>query len=41
MREVHVIDEKNQILLDVYFVEEETGVKDDYSIEEYLKSIKQ
>ena len=41
MREVHVIDEKNQILLDVYFVEEETGVKYDYSIEEYLKSIKQ
>ena len=37
MREIHVVDEKNQILLDVYFVDEQTGVKDDYLQERRYK----
>lgn len=40
MKLVHVIDLKNNILLDVYFVDEKTGLKIDYSIKELLESIK-
>ncbi|EKY26188.1 hypothetical protein HMPREF0216_02227 [Clostridium celatum DSM 1785] len=41
MKLVHVIDIENEIILDVYFVDEQTGIRIDYSVEEFLKSIKQ
>lgn len=41
MKLVHVIDIENETILDSHFVDEETGAKVDYSIEEFLKSIKQ
>lgn len=41
MKLVHVIDLENNILLDVYFIDEETGLRIDYSIEEFLESIRQ
>lgn len=41
MKLVHVIDIENEIILDIYFVDEETGLRIDYSIEELLKSIRQ
>lgn len=41
MKLVYVIDLENNILLDVYFIDEETGLRIDYSIEEFLESIRQ
>ena len=41
MKLVHVIDIENEIILDVYFVDEQTGIRVDYSVEEFLKSSKQ
>lgn len=41
MKLVHVIDLKNEVILDIYFVDEETGRRIDYTIEEFKKSIKQ
>lgn len=41
MKLFHVIDIENEKILDVYFIDEVTGVKVDYSVEEFLKSIKQ
>ena len=41
MKLVHVIDIENEIILDIYFIDEETRKKVDYSVEEFRKSIKQ
>ncbi|CAI3203331.1 MULTISPECIES: hypothetical protein [Clostridium] len=41
MKLVHVIDIENEIILDIYFIDEVTGKKVDYSVEEFRKSIKQ
>ena len=41
MKLVHVIDIENEIILDIYFIDEVTGKKIDYSVEEFRKSIKQ
>ncbi|MBM7834290.1 hypothetical protein [Clostridium sardiniense] len=41
MKIVHVFDKKTQILIDIYFIDEITGNKVDYSVEEFRKSIKQ
>lgn len=41
MKIVHLIDIENQTILDVYFVDEQTGIRIDYSVEEFLKNIKQ
>ncbi|MGL5381493.1 hypothetical protein [Clostridium sp.] len=41
MKIVYVIDIENEIILDIYFIDEVTGKKVDYSIEEFRKSIKQ
>lgn len=41
MKIVHVHDEVSEEVLDVYFVDEETNKRVDYSIEEFKKSIKQ
>lgn len=41
MKIVHVIDDKNEILLDIYFVDVETGERINYSVEELLESIRQ
>ena len=41
MKLVHVIDIENEIILDIYFFDEVTGKKVDYSVEEFRKSIKQ
>lgn len=41
MKLVHVIDIENEIILDIYFIDEVTGKKVDYSIKEFRKSIKQ
>lgn len=41
MKLVHVIDIENEIILDIYFVDEQTGIRIDYSVEKFLKSIKQ
>lgn len=41
MRLMHVIDVENEIILDIYFIDEETGLRINYSIEELLESIKQ
>ncbi|MEN8076416.1 hypothetical protein ABFP60_05590 [Clostridioides difficile] len=41
MKLVYVIDIENEIILDIYFVDEVTGDKVDYSVEEFRKSIKQ
>ena len=38
---VYVIDIENERILDVYFVYEQTCIRVDYSIEKFLKSIKQ
>lgn len=40
MKLVHVIDLTNNILLDVYFVDEKTGLRIDYSIEELFEDIR-
>lgn len=41
MKLVHVIDIENEIILDIYFIDEVTGKKVDYSVEEFRKSINQ
>ena len=41
MKLVHVIDIENETILDSYFIDEVTGKKVDYSVEEFRKSIKQ
>jgi len=41
MKLVHIIDLENEIILDVYFLDEETGIRIDYTIEEFKESIKQ
>lgn len=41
MKLIHVIDIENEIILDIYFIDEVTGKKVNYSIEEFRKSIKQ
>lgn len=41
MKLVHIIDIENEIILDIYFIDEEIGAKVDYSVEEFLRSIKQ
>ena len=41
MKLVHVIDIENEIILDIYFIDEVTWKKVDYSLEEFRKSIKQ
>lgn len=41
MKLVYVIDIENEIILDIYFIDEVTGKKFDYSVEEFRKSIKQ
>ena len=41
MKLVHLIDIENEIILDIYFIDEVTGKKVDYSVEEFRKSIKQ
>lgn len=41
MKLVHVIDIENEIILDIYFIDEVTGKKVDYSVGEFRKSIKQ
>lgn len=41
MKLVHVIDIENEIILDIYFIDEVTGKKVYYSVEEFRKSIKQ
>lgn len=41
MRLMHVIDVENEIILDIYFIDEETGLRINYSIEELLESLKQ
>ena len=41
MKLVHVIDIENEIILDIYFIDEVTGKKVDYSVEEFRKIIKQ
>ena len=41
MKLVHVIDIENEIILDIYFIDEVTGKKVDYSVEEFRKSIEQ
>lgn len=41
MKLVHVIDIENEIILDVYFIDEQTGEKVDYTIEKFQESIKQ
>ena len=41
MKLVHVIDIENEIIFNIYFIDEVTGKKVDYSVEEFRKSIKQ
>lgn len=41
MKIVHVFNKRTNILIDMYFVDEVTGNKVDYSVEEFRKSIKQ
>ncbi|WP_294392288.1 hypothetical protein [uncultured Clostridium sp.] len=41
MKLVHVIDIENEMVIDVYFVDVETGLRIDYSVEEFLESIRQ
>lgn len=41
MKILHVIDVISEEIIDIYFVDEETGEKLKYSIEEFLKDIRQ
>lgn len=38
---VHIIDVKIETLIEIYFVDEETGDNLDYSVEEFLEDVKQ
>lgn len=38
---IHVIDIESEIILDVYFIDEETNTRIDYTIEEFLDDIRQ